>query len=176
MACSEKSTGKIFVYDGRGSNKPLHIFDKMHSSPLTQIRLNPQFRVIVSADRSGMLEYWTSLPTEFKFPKNVQWQYKTDTDLYEFAKHKAYPTCLAFSPDGKKMATIASDRKVRIFRFLTGKLMRVFDESLTVSSTLALQCACLPRRLAHVLVTLVFCFVLFASDVHRTATDEAAAA
>lgn len=123
-----------------------------------------------------MLEYWTSLPTEFKFPKNVQWQYKTDTDLYEFAKHKAYPTCLAFSPDGKKMATIASDRKVRIFRFLTGKLMRVFDESLTVSSTLALQCACLPRRLAHVLVTLVFCFVLFSSDVHRTATDEAAAA
>lgn len=137
MACSEKSTGKIFVYDGRGSNQPLHVFDKMHSSPLSQIRLNPQFRVIVSADRAGMLEYWTGLPTEFKFPKNVHWEYKTDTDLYEFAKHKAYPTCLAFSPDGKKMATIASDRKVRIFRFLTGKLMRVFDESLTVSSLIS---------------------------------------
>lgn len=178
MACSEKSTGKIFVYDGRGSNKPIHIFDKMHSSPLTQIRLNPQFRVIVSADRSGMLEYWTSLPTEFKFPKNVQWEYKTDTDLYEFAKHKAYPTCLAFSPDGKKMATIASDRKVRIFRFLTGKLMRVFDESLTVSSTLTRHFACLLQRLVHVLITPFFSclFVCFLSDVHRTATDEAAAA
>lgn len=133
MACSEKSTGKIFVYDGRGSNQPLHVFDKMHSSPLSQIRLNPKFRVIVSADKAGMLEYWTGLPNEFKFPKYVNWEYKTDTDLYEFAKHKTYPTSLAFSPDGKKMATIASDRKVRIFRFLTGKLMRVFDESLTVS-------------------------------------------
>ncbi|CAG05275.1 unnamed protein product [Tetraodon nigroviridis] len=71
VACSEKSTGKIFVYDGRGSNQPLHIFDKMHSSPLSQIRLNPQFRVIVSADKAGMLEYWTGLPSEFKFPKNM---------------------------------------------------------------------------------------------------------
>lgn len=136
VACSEKSTGKIFVYDGRGSNEPLHIFDKMHSSPLTQIHLNPRFRVIVSADKAGMLEYWTGLPNEFKFPKHVDWKYKTDTDLYEFAKHKTYPTSLAFSPDGKKMATIASDRKVRIFRFLTGKLMRVFDESLTMFTEL----------------------------------------
>uniref|UniRef100_H3D7J5 peptidylprolyl isomerase n=1 Tax=Tetraodon nigroviridis TaxID=99883 RepID=H3D7J5_TETNG len=98
VACSEKSTGKIFVYDGRGSNQPLHIFDKMHSSPLSQIRLNPQFRVIVSADKAGMLEYWTGLPSEFKFPKNVHWEYKTDTD--------------------------------------TGKLMRVFDESLAMFTEL----------------------------------------
>uniref|UniRef100_A0A3P9IRK5 peptidylprolyl isomerase n=1 Tax=Oryzias latipes TaxID=8090 RepID=A0A3P9IRK5_ORYLA len=136
VACSEKSTGKIFVYDGRGSSEPLHVFDKLHSSPLTQIRLNPKFRVIVSADKAGMLEYWTGLPNEFKFPKRVQWVYKTDTDLYEFAKNKTYPTSLAFSPDGKRMATIASDRKVRIFRFLTGKLARVFDESLTMFTEL----------------------------------------
>lgn len=143
VACSEKSTGRIFVYDGRGSNEPLHVFDKMHSCPLSQIRLNPKFRVIVSADKAGMLEYWTGLPNEFKFPKHVDWEYKTDTDLYEFAKHKTYPVSLAFSPDGKKMATMASDRKVRIFRFLTGKLMRVFDESLTVSPpTLLSLCIC----------------------------------
>ncbi|XP_064164976.1 peptidylprolyl isomerase domain and WD repeat-containing protein 1 [Anguilla rostrata] len=136
VACSEKSTGKIFVYDGRGSNTPFHTFDKMHSSPLSQIRLNPRFRVIVSADKAGMLEYWTGLPNEFKFPRQVDWEFKTDTDLYEFAKCKTYPTSLAFSADGKKMATIASDRKVRIFRFLTGKLMRVFDESLTMFTEL----------------------------------------
>uniref|UniRef100_A0A8C1KRW6 peptidylprolyl isomerase n=1 Tax=Cyprinus carpio TaxID=7962 RepID=A0A8C1KRW6_CYPCA len=132
VACSEKSTGKIFVYDGRGSNQPLHTFEKMHTAPLSQIRLNPRYRVIVSADKTGMLEYWTGLPSEFKFPRQVEWQFKTDTDLYEFAKCRTYPTSLAFSQDGKKMATIATDRKVRIFRFLTGKLMRVFDESLTV--------------------------------------------
>ncbi|MGH0162249.1 UNVERIFIED_CONTAM: hypothetical protein FKN15_047684 [Acipenser sinensis] len=131
VACSEKSTGKIFVYDGRGDNQIIHVFEKMHSSPLSQIRLNPAYRVIVSADKAGMLEYWTGLPNEFKFPRNVDWEFKTDTDLYEFSKCKTYPTSLAFSYDGKKMATIATDRKVRIFRFLSGKLMRVFDECLT---------------------------------------------
>ncbi|XP_056592391.1 peptidylprolyl isomerase domain and WD repeat-containing protein 1 [Triplophysa dalaica] len=136
VACSEKSTGKIFVYDGRGGNQPLHRFDKMHSAPLSQIRLNPKYRVIVSADKAGMIEYWTGLPSDFKFPRQVEWVYKTDTDLYEFAKGKTYPSSLAFSHDGKKMATIATDRKVRIFRFLTGKLMRVFDESLTMFTEL----------------------------------------
>ncbi|MGH0181103.1 UNVERIFIED_CONTAM: hypothetical protein FKN15_005958 [Acipenser sinensis] len=81
VACSEKSTGKIFVYDGRGDNQIIHVFEKMHSSPLSQIRLNPAYRVIVSADKAGMLEYWTGLPNEFKFPRNVDWEYKTDTDL-----------------------------------------------------------------------------------------------
>ncbi|XP_066507276.1 peptidylprolyl isomerase domain and WD repeat-containing protein 1 [Hoplias malabaricus] len=136
VACSEKATGKVHVYDGRGSHVPLHTFDKMHSSQLSQIRLNPRYRVIVSADKAGMLEYWTGLPSEFKFPRQVDWVFKTDTDLYEFAKCKTYPTSLAFSSDGKKMATMATDRKVRIFRFLTGKLMRVFDESLTMFTEL----------------------------------------
>uniref|UniRef100_A0A4W5PHL4 peptidylprolyl isomerase n=1 Tax=Hucho hucho TaxID=62062 RepID=A0A4W5PHL4_9TELE len=126
--------GRSSVYDGRGSNEKLHTFDKIHSSPLSQICLNPRYRVIVSAHKAGMLEYWTGLPSEFKFPRHVDWEYKTDTDVYECAKNKTYPTSLAFSHDGKKMATIATDKKVRIFRFLTGKLMRVFDESLSMST------------------------------------------
>lgn len=133
VACSEKVSGKIFVYDARGDNQPLHVFEKLHSCSLSEICLNSVYKVIVSTDKSGMLEYWTGPPTDYKFPKNIEWEYKTDTDLYEFAKCKSYPIGIAFSSDGKKMATIGSDRKVRIFRFLTGKLMRVFDESLTVS-------------------------------------------
>lgn len=39
-------------------------------------------------------------------------------------------TGLAFSPDGKRFATLSTDRKVRVFKFLTGKLIRVFDETL----------------------------------------------
>ncbi|XP_005997502.1 peptidylprolyl isomerase domain and WD repeat-containing protein 1 [Latimeria chalumnae] len=136
VACSEKSTGKIFVYDGRGDNQPIHVFEKLHTSPLSQIRLNNTCKVVVSSDKSGMLEYWTGPPNDYKFPRNVDWEYKTDTDLYEFAKCKTYPCSISFSPDGKKMATIGSDRKVRIFRFLTGKLARVFDESLTMFTEL----------------------------------------
>lgn len=41
---------------------------------------------MVSADSGGMVEYWTGPKQDYKFPKNVSWQYKLDTDLYEFAK------------------------------------------------------------------------------------------
>lgn len=51
-------------------------------------------------------------------------------DLYEFAKNKTIVSGLAFSPDGKRFATLSTDRKVRVFTFLTGKLIRVFDETL----------------------------------------------
>lgn len=51
-------------------------------------------------------------------------------DLYEFAKNKTIVTGLSFSPDGKRFATLSTDRKVRVFTFLTGKLIRVFDETL----------------------------------------------
>lgn len=37
---------------------------------------------------------------------------------------------MAFSNDGRRIATLSIDRKVRIFTFLTGKLIRVFDEAL----------------------------------------------
>ena len=33
-----------------------------------------------------MLEYWGGVSHDYKFPDNVKFQYKTDTDLYEFAK------------------------------------------------------------------------------------------
>ena len=41
---------------------------------------------MVSVDKVGMLEYWTGPKHDYKFPKVVDWEYKTDTDLYEFAK------------------------------------------------------------------------------------------
>jgi peptidylprolyl isomerase domain and WD repeat-containing protein 1 len=37
---------------------------------------------------------------------------------------------LAISNDGKKFASLSGDRKVRVFNFLTGKMSRVYDESL----------------------------------------------
>jgi WD40 repeat protein len=70
------------------------------------------FEVAVSVDRAGILEYWTGPSTEYKFPKCVLFESKLDTDLFEFAKSKTYPTGLSFSPDGKIFATLSGDRKV----------------------------------------------------------------
>ena len=52
--------------------------------------------------------------------------------IIHYLQFKAVPTSLAFAPDGKLFATMATDRKVRVFRFLSGKKVRVFDEDLQV--------------------------------------------
>ena len=41
---------------------------------------------MLSVDEVGMVEYWSGHKHHYEFPKPVKWQYKTDTDLYEFAK------------------------------------------------------------------------------------------
>lgn len=63
-------------------------------------------------DRAGILEYWTGPNTEYKFPRCVLFESKLDTDLFEFAKSKTFPTGLSFSPDGKIFVTLSGDRKV----------------------------------------------------------------
>lgn len=104
--------------------------DKLHRKIVSLIKYNSIFECVISVDKSGILEYWSGHKHEFTFPKCVQFESKLDTDLFDFAKHKTYPTGLAFTKDGKKFATISTDRKVRIFTFLTGKLLRIFDETL----------------------------------------------
>ncbi|XP_055956418.1 peptidylprolyl isomerase domain and WD repeat-containing protein 1 [Patella vulgata] len=130
MAVSEDGTNNIHVYDGTGTSTPLHTVDKLHYKPVTHIKYNPVYEAVVSLDSGGMLEVWTGPKYDYNFPKTLNWQYKTDTDLYDFMKCKSLPTSVSFSPDGKLMATIATDKKVRIFRFATGKLTKVLDETI----------------------------------------------
>jgi peptidylprolyl isomerase domain and WD repeat-containing protein 1 len=81
------------------------------------------------------------------------WEFKSSTDLYEFKKvcvsrycnrviiprklnvllkSKSLPMSISFSPYGSHFLTtsLSTDRQVRIFAFLTGKLHRKYDESL----------------------------------------------
>ncbi|CAG8473353.1 10592_t:CDS:10, partial [Cetraspora pellucida] len=132
VACSDHNSNKIYIYDGRGDSTPLHILPDIHSSPVHLMAYNEAYHCVVSADSSGMVEYWS--PDEpFELPKTVSFEYKSDTDLYEFKKSKSVPTSLTFSPDYKQFVTMSiDDRQVRVFRVSTGKMTRKYDESLTV--------------------------------------------
>lgn len=106
----------------------------MHSKPVHLIEFNARFNIVVSVDSLGMIEYWS--PEEpFELPQNLEFKMKSQTDLYEFRKRKSVPTCLNFSPDGLSFVTMSfPDRQVRLFKFLTGKMYREYDESLQVIS------------------------------------------
>ena len=41
---------------------------------------------MVSADTTGMIEYWRGPAGSYCFPRNIKFDLKIDTDLYEFVK------------------------------------------------------------------------------------------
>ncbi|XP_011311435.1 peptidylprolyl isomerase domain and WD repeat-containing protein 1 [Fopius arisanus] len=130
IAISDRDSPNIYVYDGQATERALHVFQDLHKKPVVVMKYNPVFETCITIDESGFLEYWTGPKSEYQFPRCVSFESKLDTNLYEFAKNKTHLCCLAISPDGKRFASLSSDRKVRVFNFLTGKLYRVFDESL----------------------------------------------
>ena len=130
LAVSSEANSTIAIYDGRGESQiPIHTVSNLHKQPVAQIAYNNQYDCVVSADDSGMIEYWRPHGT-YEKPDNV-FQYKSSTDLFEFKKAKSLPTTITLSPSDSQFATFSlPDRKVRIFDFLTGKLCRTYDESL----------------------------------------------
>ncbi|CAF0767358.1 unnamed protein product [Brachionus calyciflorus] len=136
ICVSEKDTAVLRVFDARGGNQALHKIEKMHYQPVHLIRFNPIYEIAVSTDRNGMLEYWTGPLNDYKFPKNVLFESKMDTDLYEFVKVKTIVINITFTKDGRTMAVLSKDRKIRLFNFLTGKIIKTVDESLDQYSAL----------------------------------------
>jgi peptidylprolyl isomerase domain and WD repeat-containing protein 1 len=130
LAVCDADSPKISIYDAQGTNTPIHVVD-IHKKTISVIAFNAAFETVISVDTAGILEYWQTHKHNFAFPeKVVQFESKLDTSLYEFAKNKTIVTGLAVTSDGKKFATFSTDRKVRVFLFLTGKLIRVYDEAL----------------------------------------------
>lgn len=138
IAVSDADSKNIYTFEATGSTgKPLAILDSMHTGPVVRMRFNSALSIMVSIDNSGILHYWSTHRNDYSFPSNVvKFKSKMDTDLYELAKIKQKPHDISFSPNGKYMAIICSDRKIRLFQFLTGKIIRIFDESLQKITTL----------------------------------------
>ncbi|KAK9897692.1 hypothetical protein P389DRAFT_60626 [Cystobasidium minutum MCA 4210] len=135
LAVAEEGSNVIRLYDGRGDGKAIMTVENVHrkGSAVQIIAYNEPYDTVVSSDDKGMVEYWS--PREpFELPEIAGlWRYKSETDLYEFKKTKSLPNSLTFSPTGSHFITtsILSDRQIRIFSFLSGKLHRKYDETLS---------------------------------------------
>ena len=130
LAVSDEVNHSIRIYDGRGDNlEPIHTLNGLHRSVILLMAFNNAYNCVVSADESGMLEYWRP-GGNYEKPDNV-FEYKSSTDLFEFKKAKSVPASITVSPTGAQFATISfPDRKIRVFDFPTGKLYRTYDESI----------------------------------------------
>ncbi|KIW37144.1 uncharacterized protein PV06_10766 [Exophiala oligosperma] len=121
---------QIHIYDGRGdSQEPVHTLSSLHRAPVVAMAYNHAFDCVVSADSSGMIEYWRPGDNPEK-PDGV-FKMKSSTNLFDFKKAKSAPCSITVSPSGHRFATMSfPDRKVRVFDFASGKLYRSYDESI----------------------------------------------
>ncbi|KXT11954.1 hypothetical protein AC579_1016 [Pseudocercospora musae] len=129
LAVSSETDGSISIYDGRGENqKPMHTVSGLHRKPVHVLAYNAAYDCVLSADESGMIEYWQPSGS-YEKPSNV-FEMKSSTNLFEFKKSKSVPCSITVSPSGEQFATFSfPDRKVRVFDFASGKLYRTYDES-----------------------------------------------
>jgi peptidylprolyl isomerase domain and WD repeat-containing protein 1 len=123
----------IRIYRVDQSDSPCVDQVTLHSFPVKCLSMNPHSGVVVSADSKGMIEYWKS--DTYSVPvggTDVKFKYKTDTDLYALAMAKTEPSNLQVSPRGDMFVVTSVDKKIRVFDYFTGKLKRVYDESVKV--------------------------------------------
>lgn len=139
LIITDSTTPNIYIFDARQSySEPIKIINEVHSYTICRLRFNSKFKTIVSADENGTVEYWrlthninASGFVKLPFNNNDQSAGSTNTCFNEF-KHTASIRLhhINFSQDGKFFITTSSDRKIRIFRFKTGELVRTYDETL----------------------------------------------
>jgi len=77
-----------------------------------------------------VIEVWD--PEDFSMPDNLGYETLTETDLFDLVEKKTWALAMEFSRDGSKLAIYGRDRKLRLFNVYSGKLMKVFDETLDV--------------------------------------------
>ncbi|XP_020087991.1 peptidyl-prolyl cis-trans isomerase CYP71 isoform X2 [Ananas comosus] len=135
LAISDRNSCFVHIYDAHsGSNEPI-TSREIHMGPVKVMKYNPVYDVVISADAKGILEYWS--PLTLNFPENsVNFKFKTDTNLFELVKCKTTVSSIEVSNDGRQFAVTSPDRRIRVFWFKTGKLRRVYDESLEVAQDL----------------------------------------
>lgn len=130
MAISDHESGKITIVDAKGdSSESPTVLEKLHSKPVQLIAYSAEFSIAISIDEIGMIEYWSGAKNNYDFPKNLTWEYKTDTDLYVLLKESLKPICLKISPNGKTFALVAHDKTIFIFNLKTAKIIKRLDET-----------------------------------------------
>lgn len=137
LLISDSESGCIYTFDSRQStNEPKNKIDKIHSAPVVRMRLNLVHDIVVSVDINGIVKYWRAKNGNYDRIKHPNATAEHDTVIHDFIYKSSNQGKrlslhhLCFTPDGEYMATTSTDRKIRVYKFKSGKMVREFDESL----------------------------------------------
>lgn len=109
-------------------DETVKIVSNIHRSPVTCVAYNYKFDCLISGDRRGMIEYWSA--ENLEPPNNLNFKYKSQTDLIELVKQKSAPSQIEFSGNQDLFAIRSfPDGKIRVFDVKSGIIKGRFSES-----------------------------------------------
>eukprot|EP01083_Nonionella_stella_P033870 92682_1 len=126
LACADRNSPDIHIFTS-DQVEAIHVL-QIHRKPVRLIAYNAKYKSVISTDINGMVEYWEA-SDPYGLPSGVKFKFKSDTDLYEFAKRKTVPVSLTVSPCGELFVTLSLDHIVCLWNFRSGKIMKRYDES-----------------------------------------------
>ena len=142
LVVSEKTGPGIHLYDVRdpaGANNDSGALS-FHACPVVAMAFNEVHGCVISTDTKGVIEYWSPSTRELvKEEDGLAFGSKFKTDLYALMKAKTRAKCMTVARDGSKFAVLSADDKIRLFRFLDGKLLKVIDESIDAMQAIQLS-------------------------------------
>lgn len=145
LLASQNCSVLAFDIEAAGKEALIDTIKDKHSYPITQIVCNNLFNCVISIDENGFIEYWSAniinnSSDEFSLGSasqnlHVEFQFKSETDLYEMVKAKTSAESFVFHDEKQIFAAFGKkDRMLRIWKYSTGKLLRKIDESLSTLS------------------------------------------
>ena len=51
VAVSSQESNKIYIYDGQGTNAPLHVFEKLHTKPVIIMKVSQSIKSVQDIKR-----------------------------------------------------------------------------------------------------------------------------
>ena len=128
LAIADAALHKIWIEHSEQSQseKKTAVVAQMtfYETPVRLIRFNQFYNTSVSTDQSGVIEVLD--PDNLELPDDCRLNFEvlSDTDYCELVQKKTFASAIKFSRDGQLMAMYFHDRRIRIFEFKTGKLLK----------------------------------------------------
>jgi peptidylprolyl isomerase domain and WD repeat-containing protein 1 len=130
LAIADAALPKIWIVNSEQSQneKKSVVVSEMtyHETPVRLIRFNQVYNLVVSTDQSGVIEVWDPDTLELPDYGRLAFEVLSDTDYCELVLKKTFALAVEFSHDGHLMAIFCRDRRIRIFEFKTGKLVKTY--------------------------------------------------
>lgn len=110
----------------------------LHDSPVRLLKFNSQFNLCFSSDQSGAIEIWDPETLDLPDDGRVAFDMLSDTHYFDLVEKQTFALAASFSHDGKCLAVYGRDRKIRLFDFASGKIIKVYHSE-TLESLKAMQ-------------------------------------